>query len=463
MTIQRILVVDDDQLSREFLVEAVTALGYKPLEAKNGAEALERATSGQPDLVLADLRMPGMDGVELIRRIREQVPGVPSVMITAQGTVENAVQAMRAGASDVLLKPCTAEALEVVIERVERTARLVRENEYLRQEVNASASGLIGKSSNMLETLRTAARYARSKGTVLITGESGTGKERLAHYIHESSPRKNGPFIRVNCAALPEQLLLLELFGHERGATPGVTRTREGRVELADGGTLLLDEIGEIPASVQARLLRLVEDEEFERLGGSGSQRVDVRILATTSRDLGAEMRAGRFREELYYRLNVLPVRIAPLRERREDVMALAQHFAQGFAKVAGLETPTFTPEAADALQGWSWPGNVRELENALQRAVVALRHTRIDVADLALVSSAGTTTGGSATNSSTPTDALGPQLANRKLEEIERVSILATLHSTRGNKTEAARRLGVTARTLSNKMKLWRSTGLVA
>ncbi len=459
MSIQRILVVDDDQLSREFLVDAITALGYKPLEAKTGAEALERAATGSPDLVLADLRMPGMDGVELIKKIREQAPGVPSVMITAQGTVETAVQAMRAGASDVMLKPCTSEALEVVIERIERTARLIRENEYLRQEMNSSTSGMVAKSAPMLETLRTAARYARSKGTVLITGESGTGKERLAHYIHESSPRKNGPFIRVNCASLAEQLLLLELFGHDRS---GGTRGREGRVELADGGTLLLDEIGEIPASVQARLLRLVEDEEFERLGGSGSQRVDVRILATTNRDLSAEMRAGRFREELYYRLNVLPVRIAPLRERREDVMPLAQHFAGAFAKLAGLETPTFTPEAVEALQNWTWPGNVRELENALQRSVVALRHTRIDVADLALVPASGAPTPG-ATSASSPTESLAPQLANRKLEEIERVSILATLQATRGNKTEAARRLGVTARTLSNKMKLWRSTGLVA
>ncbi len=462
MSIQRILVVDDDQLSREFLVEAVTALGYKPIEAGSGQEALDRATSGQPDLVLADLAGPSGDVVDLVRRIREQVPGVPSVMVAAQNRLESAVQAMKAGASDVLLKPCTHESLGVVIERIERTARLIRENEYLRQEMSSSTPGMVAKSPAMLETLRTAARYARSKGTVLISGESGTGKERLAHYIHECGTRKTGPFIRVGCAAVPEQLLLLELFGHERGAFPGANRAREGRIELAEGGTLLLDEVGDLSPALQARLLRLVQEEEFERVGATGPTKVDVRILCTTNRDLAADVRAGRFREELFYRLNVLPVRLAPLRDRREDIVPLAQHFAQHYARRAGLDVPTFTPEAIDALQVWNWPGNVREVENAIQRAVVALRHTRIDVADLALSPSSSGSAPGTTGGAALPTEALGPQLANRKLEEIERVSILATLQAARGNKTEAARRLGVTARTLSNKMKLWRSCGLV-
>jgi len=466
MSIQRILVVDDDALSREFLVEAITALGYQPIEAKSGQEALERAQNTSPDLVLTDLRMPGMDGLELVKRIRESQPDMPSVMITAQGTIESAVQAMRNGASDFLLKPCTPDAIEAVIDRIERTTRLIRENQYLRSEISGGApSSMIAKSQPMLETLRTASRISRSKGTVLITGESGTGKERIAQYIHQSSPRQNCPFIRVNCAALSEQLLESELFGHERGAFTGAHKTKEGRFELADGGTLMLDEIGEITPALQAKLLRVLEEEEFERVGGTNTLKVDVRVIATTNRDLAAEMRAGRFREDLYYRLHVLPLHIASLRERVEDIMPLAQHFAEYYATQNGFETPRFTRDAIDRLNTWSWPGNVRELENVVQRAVVMLRQTTVDVDDLAFGPVSNSPNGDKfpETSVNMPTQALAPALANRQLEEIERVAILSTLESARGNKTEAARRLGVTARTLSNKMKLWRSTGLVA
>ena len=459
MSIQKILVVDDDSLSREFLMEAVSALGYQPIEARNATEALERAQQSSPDLVLTDLRMPGMDGTELVKRLKESNPDLPSVMITAQGTIESAVAAMKNGASDFLLKPCTPDALEVVIERIERTTRLMRENQYLRQEaMGDGSSAVIAKSPSMVDTLRTAARVSRSKGTVLVTGESGTGKERVAHYIHANSPRANGPFIRVNCAALSEQLLESELFGHERGAFTGAHKTKAGRFELADGGTLLLDEIGEISPALQAKLLRVLEEEEFERVGGTTTMKVDVRVVATTNRDLAEEVRAGRFREDLYYRLHVLPIHIAPLRERSEDVVPLAQQFADHYARQNGLETPRFTKEALERLQGWKWPGNVRELENTIQRAVVMLRQSVIDVDDLAFGPG-----GGAEVTASTPTEAMGPQLANRSLEEIERVAILATLDCVRGNKTEAARRLGVTARTLSNKMKLWRATGHVA
>ena len=460
MTIQKILVVDDDTLSREFLMEAVSALGYQAIEAKNGAEAIERAQQSAPDLVLTDLRMPGMDGTELVKRLKESNPDLPSVMITAQGTIESAVAAMKNGASDFLLKPCTPDALEVVIGRIERTARLVQENQYLREEALASSNTqVIAKSPSMVETLRTAARVSRSKGTVLVTGESGTGKERVAQYIHGNSPRANGPFIRVNCAALSEQLLESELFGHERGAFTGAHKTKAGRFELADGGTLLLDEIGEISPALQAKLLRVLEEEEFERVGGTTTMKVDVRVIATTNRDLAEEVRAGRFREDLYYRLHVLPIHIAPLRERAEDVAPLAQQFAEHYARQNGLETPRFTKEAVDALQAWKWPGNVRELENVVQRAVVMLRQSVIDVEDLAF----GPGGGGKELDPSVPTESMGPQLANRPLEDIERVAILATLEAVRGNKTEAARRLGVTARTLSNKMKLWRALGHVA
>jgi DNA-binding NtrC family response regulator len=475
MSIQRIMVVDDDTLSREFLVEAIAQLGYQPIAAKSGNDALEQAKKELPDLVLTDLRMPGIDGLELVKSLKASYPDLPTVMITAQGTIEAAVQAMRGGVEDFLLKPCTTDALEVVIERIERTSRLLRENQYLRSEISAgSAPSIVAKSQLMLETLRNASRIARSKGTVLITGESGTGKEKIAQYIHQNSPRASGPFIRVNCAALSEQLLESELFGHERGAFTGAHKMREGRFELADGGTLLLDEIGEITPALQAKLLRVLEEEEFERVGGTATLEVDVRVLATTNRDLQAEMKAGRFREDLYYRLHVLPVHIRPLRERPEDVVPLTQHFAEFYAKQAGLDVPSFTQPALECLQTWHWPGNVRELENVVQRAVVMLRQSTIDMADLSFgpssgagapASAAGTQAGSAAFSAAAgvPTQDLGPALANRTIEEIERVAILATLVSTKNNKTEAARRLGVTARTLSNKMKLWRSTGLVA
>ncbi len=462
MSIQRILVVDDDALSREFLVEAVAALGYQPIEAKDGQEALARAMSESPDLLLTDLRMPGMSGLELVQKLGTLLPGLPSVLITAQGTIETAVQAIKDGASDFLVKPCTPEALEVVIDRIDRTRRLVRENEYLRSEVAPASPEIVATSTLMLETITAAQRLARSKGTVLVTGESGTGKERIAHLIHQSSPRKTGPFIRVNCAALPDSLLESELFGHERGAFTGAHKSKEGRFELADRGTLLLDEIGEIPLSLQAKLLRVLEEEEFERVGGTHTLKVDVRIVATTNRDLSAEVRAGKFREDLYYRLHVLPLQVPPLRERTEDIVPLARHFAALFARDHGLETPTFTDAALDRLRGWRWPGNVRELENVIQRAVVMLRHSRIDAADVSFTGTSARAEQPTA-EAATPAAGLGATLANRTLEEVERISILATIEAARGNKTEAARRLGVTARTLSNKMKLWHATGLVS
>ena len=475
MSIQRIMVVDDDTLSREFLVEAISQLGYSPIAAKSGNDALEQAKKELPDLVLTDLRMPGIDGLELVKSLKASYPDLPTVMVTAQGTIESAVAAMRSGVEDFLLKPCTPDAIELVIDRIDRTTRLLRENQYLRSEISAgTAPSIVAKSQPMLETLRNASRVARSKGTVLITGESGTGKEKIAQYIHQNSPRAGGPFIRVNCAALSEQLLESELFGHERGAFTGAHKMREGRFELADGGTLLLDEIGEITPALQAKLLRVLEEEEFERVGGTTTLKVDVRVLATTNRDLQAEMKAGRFREDLYYRLHVLPVHIRPLRERSEDVVPLAQHFAEFYAKQAGLDVPTFTQSALECLTVWHWPGNVRELENVVQRAVVMLRQATIDMCDLSFGpgNSGGSPASGHdgqpasaafSASAGVPTQDLGPALANRTIEEIERVAILATLLSTKNNKTEAARRLGVTARTLSNKMKLWRSTGLVS
>ncbi|HED63968.1 MAG TPA: sigma-54-dependent Fis family transcriptional regulator [Planctomycetes bacterium] len=376
---------------------------------------------------------------------------------------------MKLGAVDFLVKPCTPETLEVVVQRITRTMRLEQENQYLRDTMSKElGTQIIAESPGMTKILKTAERVATSKGTVLITGESGTGKERVAHHIHQNSPRKDGPFIRVNCAALSEQLLESELFGHERGAFTGAHKRRQGRFELADGGTLLLDEIGEISPALQTKLLRVLEEEEFERVGGTTTLSVDVRVIATTNRDLPKEVSEGNFREDLYYRLHVLPIHLDPLRERREDILPLARHFAASYARQNGLQTPNFTPDSETRLIEWNWPGNVRELQNAIHRAVILLDGGDIEPGHLlfeplpardrkpkfTLVTDKGQYLG--AISASSP-------LANRQLADLEREAILCTLEATRGNKTEAARRLGVTARTLSNKMKLWRDLGLVA
>ena len=469
MSIQRVLVVDDDSFSREFLTEAAKSLGLETTSCANGEAALEHVRNHPVDIVFTDLRMPGMSGVDLVRALAQESPETPVVLVTAHGTVETAVEAMKLGAVDFLVKPCTPETLEVVVQRITRTMRLEQENQYLRDAVSREiGSEIIAESPGMTKILKTAERVATSKGTVLITGESGTGKERIAHYLHQNSPRRDQPFIRVNCAALSEQLLESELFGHERGAFTGAHKRRQGRFELADGGTLLLDEIGEISPALQTKLLRVLEEEEFERVGGTTTLSVDVRVIATTNRDLPKEVSEGNFREDLYYRLHVLPIHLEPLRERREDILPLARHFAANYAKANGIAVPRFTEEAEQRLLDWNWPGNVRELQNAIHRAVILLDGGEIEPGHLlfeplpnrdrkpkfTLVTDKGNYLG--AISASSP-------LANRQLADLEREAILCTLEATRGNKTEAARRLGVTARTLSNKMKLWRDLGLVA
>ena len=461
MSIQKILVVDDDNLSRQFLVEAVKSLGFQVAVARDGNEGFEQARNTRPDIVLTDLRMPGSDGLQLVERLKSNMPGLPVVVITAHGTVETAVQAMRRGAVDFLMKPCTADTLQLVLRRIERTSKLERENEYLRQEVLGASSRTIAESTAMQETVRAVQRIAKSKGTVLVTGESGTGKERIAQMIHQESGRANATFVRVNCAALSENLLESELFGHEKGAFTGAVKSREGRFELADGGTLLLDEIGEISPALQAKLLRVLEEEEFERVGGTATIKVDVRVIATTNRDLAAEVKAGRFREDLYYRLHVLPIHVSPLRERSKDVLPLASHFLMYFARNQGTDELTLSTAAEQKLLQWTWPGNVRELENVLQRAVVLTQGTTIEPTDIAFGAATGPV--GVLQGGIASIPAAVPSLANRPLADIEREAILETLAATGGNKTEAARRMGVSARTLSNKMKLWRQLGLVA
>ena len=466
MSIYRVLIVDDEKLSREFLAHATEALGYEAHAVSSGAMALKALQEDSFDLVFTDLRMPEMDGLALVERLQAEHPEVPTVVVTAHGSIDDAVKALRLGASDFLMKPCSPETLSMVIDRISQTAKLMRENEYLRDELaGIEGDEIIAKSPLTKAVFESAGRIASSKGTVLITGESGSGKECIAQFIHKNSPRKDAPFVRVNCAALSPQLLESELFGHEKGAFTGAHKTRPGRFELADGGTILLDELGEISPALQAKLLRVLEEEEFERVGGNTTMKVDVRVIASTNRDLPKEVAEGRFREDLYYRLHVLPVHLPPLRERTEDIAPLALHFAALHADKNGRSTPTFTHEALVRLRDWAWPGNVRELENVLQRAIVLLEGDEIGSKDLVFGTQSPALPEPERRYSHLQTgeEDLGRMLANRPIADIERIAILATLERTGGNKTEAARRLGVTARTLSNKMKLWRQMGLVA
>src|SRR5262245_58264292 len=447
MSIEKVLVADDDPLGREFLGEALNALGYEVTAVASAEDRIEWMAKDSPDLVLTDYQMGQKSGVDLLKEIKRRAPRTPVAILTAYGTVERAVEAMREGAEDFLMKPCSPETLELLLARIERGRRMLQENAYLREELGEREERVIAESPVMKQLLEEAARAARSKSTVLLLGESGAGKERVAHYLHQQSPRRDRPFVRVNCAALAETVLESELFGHERGSFTGAMAKREGRFELADGGTLLLDEIGEMPLRLQPKLLRALEEQEFERVGGSKTLHVDVRVIATTNRDLAVEVKEKRFREDLFYRLNVLPVRIPPLRERAGDVELLAKHFLAKYSDAEGTRVKSIAADAMAALAAYSWPGNVRELENLVQRVVVRDLAEEVRLGDIQADLGGPPAVGA-------PT---APTLAGRTIADIEREAIEKTLEKTKGNKTAAARLLGVTARTLSNKLKAYR------
>ena len=446
------LIIDDDDLSRDYLAEALTKFGYCSTAVGTVGEARREIAEGEFDVVVSDLRLPDGDGLDVVSATRARLPETPVVVLTAFGTVECAVEAMKRGASDFLLKPVAFERIQLLIRRLERERELRRENKVLRATVEDAAPnrfGLIGQSPRLLEAVGLARRVARTRATVLIRGESGTGKELIAALLHRESPRSAEAFIRVNCAALTESLLTTELFGHEKGAFTGAEGRREGRFELAAKGTLFLDEIGELPLEVQAKLLRVLETGDFERVGGTRTLKTDVRVVAATNRDLEASMKAGRFREDLFFRLNVVPVDLPPLRDRIEDIPALARHFLERFRREYASNIEDIGPEAMEALAAAPWPGNVRELSNVLQRAVLSCRGERIEVADLGLP-------GGSAVQ-------IEELPVGMSLEEMERRLILKTLDATQWARNRSAEILGVTTRTLSNKLKLWRQMGIIS
>ena len=372
MPIRSCVVADDEVLNRDLLTEIMAKLGVACRTAKDGVQALKLLEAEPADLLLTDIRMPGMGGLKLLLKAKEKWPDMPVVMMTAFASVESAVESMRQGAYDYLMKPFGVEQVEALLLRLGERAGLVREVRRLKEAVRDrhQERRLLAQSPAMTAVMDLVERAARAPATVLVRGESGTGKELVSRLLHERSPRADGPFISVNCAALTETLLTSELFGHEKGAFTGADEQRQGRFELADGGTLLLDEITETGADLQAKLLRVLEERAFERVGGSRTIRVDVRIVATTNRDLLAEVKAGRFREDLYYRLNVIPIHLPPLRERAGDVPPLIDHYLALFARELGVKAK-LADEARALLAAYPWPGNVRELVNVVERLVV--------------------------------------------------------------------------------------------
>ena len=382
MPITTAVVADDEILNRELMAELLPRLGIAVRTVKDGVQALKALEAEPAELLITDIRMPGMGGLKLLLKAKEKWPEMPVVMMTAFASVESAVESMRQGAYDYLMKPFGVEQVESLLIRLNERAGLVREVRRLRDEVRDRHRGrvLLGDSPAMAAALDTVSKAARSNATVLVHGESGTGKELVARALHEQSPRANGPFVRVNCAALTETLLTSELFGHEKGAFTGADDQRIGRFEAASGGTILLDEISEISPELQAKLLRVLEEREIERVGGNKPIAVDVRIVATTNRDLLAEAKAGRFREDLYYRLNVIPVALPALRERAADIPALLRHYLAILTKDLGVKV-TLAAESETLLSSYRWPGNVRELVNIVERLVVLNPSGVIDAA----------------------------------------------------------------------------------
>ena len=442
----RILIVDDEPNARNALAELLRDEGYETEMASDGNKALPLLDSFDPDVVLTDLKMPGLDGLGLLERGKELSPHAAFVVMTAFGSIDTAVEAIKKGAENYLTKPVDLHALSALVERAMEKAALRRETVSLREQLHSrfSFDNILGNHPSMQRVLKMVAQVAPSRANVLIHGESGTGKELIAAAIHHNSRRAKGPFVRLNCTALAETLLESELFGHERGAFTGATGRREGRFMQADGGTLFLDEVSEIPMPVQVKLLRFLQERTFERVGGNETLSVDVRVVAATNRDLKEAVEDGRFREDLYYRLNVVQIDVPPLRARKSDIPLLARFFLDKYAGENERELDGFTDEALRALMAYPWPGNVRELENAVERSVVLAQGDKIDVADLP------TTSGPSGS-----TD-LGMLIPGITMGELEKMAILQTLEAVAGSTLKAADILGISRRKIQYRLKEW-------
>ncbi len=440
----RVLIVDDEPATRSGLSRLLGAEGYSVETAESGAAALELVSARPPDVVVTDLKMPGMNGLELLAKLHEQHRELPVIVATALADLGSAVTAMRAGADDFIAKPVELDQLTLVMERALERRAVRTEAEYLRRQMRErdgeGLEGMIGASAAMQKVYGLARQVAGSRATVLITGESGTGKGELARAVHALGPRSTHPFVSLHCAAVPENLLESEMFGHEKGAFTGADRRRIGRFEQANGGTLFLDEVGEIPLAMQVKLLRVLQERTFERVGGSESIHCDVRIVAATNRDLLADVQAGRFREDLYYRLNVVHVDMPPLRFRGGDAMILAHHFLRKFATDNHKQVDSFSEDARARIASHSWPGNVRALENAVERAVVLAESNVIGLDDLPL-------------DGDVQSPSASLRIPGATMEQIERDAILKTLEACDGSTARTAEVLGISVRTIQYRL----------
>src|SRR5262245_18531942 len=447
----RIVIADDEEAARKSLGQILEEDGYEVLLAADGEQALRLVAEEAPDVLVTDIRMPGLDGHELLGRVRRAYPDVAVVIMTAHGTIRSAVQALREGAEDYLTKPIAVEELEHLLERILKRGRLMAETRILRERVDDAFrfENIIGRSPEMLEVFRLVEQVASSQASILITGESGTGKELVAQALHQRSPRRDAPFVKVSCAALPETLLESELFGHERGAFTGALARRAGRFEIAAGGTIFLDEVGDVPAGMQVKLLRFLQERQFERLGGNQTLTVDVRVIAATHRELKALVAEGKFRDDLYYRLNVIEIALPPLRQRAQDIPLLADFFVRKFAARNQKSVTGVTDEALAGLMICHWPGNVREMEHAIERAVILSREPLLGTELFPQLPRPA---------AAPKAPAAGVMVPGSSMEDIEREAILKTLESVGGSTTRAAAILKISPRTIQYKVKSYRA-----